>query len=178
MFCLYFREKGLWLGGGGQNGWVGGPPWGLGGGLCPPSYIVKKCPVTPTKHELYSFHILIWLVYVNTVTKNVYLINLNEESQHACTLCHLRLTCSVVTSRVNSQLEPLFSSIRLQFNRPKYLGLHCLIYICHKCLSQLKCNLFRVRSSKILWWTRRTMSMNSSRCWSPSVYECSFICVL
>jgi hypothetical protein len=23
---------------------VGGPPWGLGGGFGPPSYIVKKCP--------------------------------------------------------------------------------------------------------------------------------------
>ena len=26
---------------------MGGPPWGLGGGFGPPSYIVKKCPALP-----------------------------------------------------------------------------------------------------------------------------------
>jgi hypothetical protein len=41
--CLYFREKGLWLGGGKMVECGGGGTMGAGG-LWPPSYIVKKCP--------------------------------------------------------------------------------------------------------------------------------------
>ena len=48
LVCLYnFREKGLFLGGGGQNviSWGGGHKGGLGGHL-PPSLYVKKGPET------------------------------------------------------------------------------------------------------------------------------------
>jgi hypothetical protein len=70
----YILEKRDFDWGGGQSGWVGGAPWGLGGGGGPPRFIVKKCPEIQPQTLRKTFKVL--FIKLNWVASTSYCLHI------------------------------------------------------------------------------------------------------